>query len=113
MIPLRSRPPLNNSMESTLQARDFFHSEYLAMQTHPHNLQAIEIAGFRVLSSLTLPRQSWVTGYYEILGPRARALLDHPAAEARQFAEATLQEIAVFERYSDSYGYVFYALQRP
>lgn len=66
-----------------------------------------------MLFSTILPRQSWVTGYYEILGPRARALLDHPAAEVRQFAEATLQETAVFERYSDSYGYVFNALQRP
>lgn len=68
--------------------------------------------GYRVLDSHTLPSQAWVDGYYDILEPRARALLDHPAAAVRELARATVEEIEVFQRSDNSYGYVFYVLQR-
>ena len=51
-------------------------------------------------------------GYYDILAPRAKALLDHPAPLVRGFAAETVREIEVFQCSEDSYGYVFYVLQR-
>jgi hypothetical protein len=53
-----------------------------------------------------------VDGYYDVLAPRARTLLNHPDAAVRDFAAETVREIEVFDRSEDSYGYVFYVLQR-
>ena len=65
-----------------------------------------------MLATHTLPRDTWVEGYYDVLGPRAESLRNHPDESVRAFAAETLQEIEVFEHSEDSYGYVFYVLER-
>jgi hypothetical protein len=65
-----------------------------------------------VLTTYTLPQETWVEGYYDVLEPRATALADHPDASVRDFAVETLKEIEIFRRSEESYGYVFYVLQR-
>ena len=50
-------------------------------------------------------------GYYDVLEPRAKSLVDHPDASVRDFAVETIKEIEIFRRSEDSYGYVFYVLQ--
>jgi cyclopropane fatty-acyl-phospholipid synthase-like methyltransferase len=92
--------------------RAFFASGYPAMQSLPHNRTLAAHAGYRVLATHTLPPETWVEGYYDLLEPRAHALVDHPDASVRACAEETLQEIDIFRRSDGSYGYVFYVLQR-
>jgi len=92
--------------------REFFRSGYPDMQSVAYNLAAAERAGYQVLTTYTLPRQAWVEGYYDLLAPRAKALLDHPHPSVRDFAAETVREIEIFECAEDSYGYVFYVLQR-
>jgi trans-aconitate methyltransferase len=92
--------------------REFFRSCYPDMQSVQRNMKVAESAGYKLLTSYTLPRQAWVDGYYDILAPRARALLDHPDPSVRDFAAETVREIEVFQCSEDSYGYVFYVLQR-
>ena len=94
------------------QAREFFLSGYPDMKTVAQNVTDAEDAGYRVLLTCVLPRETWVEGYYDVLEPRAKALLDHPDPTVRSFAEETVKEIAVFELSEDSYGYVFYVLER-
>lgn len=94
------------------EVTEFFQSGYPDMQSVPQNVAAAESEGYRVLATHTLPRETWVEGYYDVLAPRAQALLDHPDPSVRDFAAETVQEIAVFDRSDDSYGYVFFALQR-
>jgi SAM-dependent methyltransferase len=98
--------------DAPADARDFFRTGYPDMLTVDQNLAAIEEAGYKVLATHTLPRETWVDGYYDLLEPRARALLDHPAEAVRVFAAETVQEIRVFGRSEDSYGYVFYVMQK-
>jgi SAM-dependent methyltransferase len=93
-------------------AREFFRSGYPDMQSVQHNLARAVSAGYRVFTTYTLPRQAWVDGYYDVLAPRASALLDYPDPSVRDFAAETIREIEVFDRAEDSYGYVFYVLQR-
>ncbi len=91
--------------------REFFRSGYPAMQSVEQNLRIVERAGYTVLGTYTLPKAAWVEGYYEILAPRAKALVDHPDASVRDFARETVREIEIFEAAEDSYGYVFFTLQ--
>ena len=92
--------------------REFFLSGYPDMQSVEQNVAAAQNAGYKVLTTYTLPDEAWVEGYYDIVGPRAKALLDHPDPGVRDFAAETVKEIETFERSEGSYGYVFFALQR-
>lgn len=92
--------------------REFFQSCYPDMRSVRHNTATAEGAGYKVLTTYTLPEDTWVEGYYEILEPRARSLIDHPDSAVRDFAAETMKEIEIFRRSEDSYGYVFYVLQR-
>jgi trans-aconitate methyltransferase len=92
--------------------REFFLSGYPGMQSLQENIAVAENAGYKVLTTCTIPREAWVEGYYDILEPRAQALISHPDPSVRDFAAETLKEIEIFECSEDSYGYVFYVLQR-
>jgi SAM-dependent methyltransferase len=94
-------------------ARDFFRTGYPQMQSVQQNAHAAIDAGYELLTTYTLPRRAWIDGYYDTLGPRAQALLDHPDPSVREWAAETVREIEIFERCEDSYGYVFYVFQRP
>jgi serine/threonine-protein kinase HipA len=92
--------------------REFFSTGYPDMQSIHDNLATAKNAGYEALTTYTLPREAWVEGYYDILEPRAKALLDHPDPAVKDFAMETVKEIEIFRSSEDSYGYVFYVLQR-
>lgn len=98
--------------QAPADVRDFFATEYPDMRSLEQNAASAEVAGYRVLRTLTLPPETWVDGYYDVLEPRARLLLRHPDPAVRALAELTLREIETFHRSEGSYGYVFYVLQR-
>ena len=91
--------------------KEFFLSGYPAMQSIPQNIAVAEAAGYEVLDTYTLPKEAWVEDYYDILEPRAKALVDDPDPSVRDFAVETVKEIEIFACSEDSYGYVFYVLQ--
>jgi trans-aconitate methyltransferase len=92
--------------------REFFLSGYPDMKSIHQNLAVAENVGYRVLTTYTLPKEVWVEGYYDVLEPRAKALVNHPDSSVRDFAVETTKEINIFNCSEDSYGYVFYVLQR-
>ncbi|GEC33329.1 hypothetical protein N181_02855 [Sinorhizobium fredii USDA 205] len=93
-------------------ARDFFRAGYPDMKLTTENIRLAQEAGYRMLGTHTLPRAAWIDDYYEVLEPRATTLASHQDAAVRALAQETLKEIEVFETAGDSYGYVFYLLQR-
>jgi hypothetical protein len=82
------------------------------MQSVQRNLTIAADAGYRVLTTYTLPTEAWREGYYDVLEPRAISLVNHPDACVRDFAVETVKEIEIFRYSEDNYGYVFYVLQR-
>lgn len=92
--------------------KDFFLSGYPQMQSVPENIAMAEEAGYKLFNTYRLPKKAWVNGYYDILEPRARSLINHSDVGIRDFAVEALKEIETFEVSKDSYGYVFYVLQR-
>jgi trans-aconitate methyltransferase len=92
--------------------REFFRSGYPDMKSIQQNIAIATDAGYKVLTTYTLPAEAWVHDYYDILEARARVLITHPDASVRDLAVETVREIEVFDRSDGSYGYVFYVLQR-
>ncbi|MCA9808977.1 MAG: class I SAM-dependent methyltransferase [Candidatus Dadabacteria bacterium] len=94
------------------RVKKFLARVYPAIQTVEKNVAAGEGAGLRSAGTHTLPREAWTEGYYNVLGPRAENLKNHPDATVREMAAETLEEIDVFESSGGSYGYVFYVFER-
>lgn len=92
--------------------QEFFLSGYPDMQSVHQNIAIAEGAGYKVLTTYVLPDEAWIEGYYDVLEPRAKALANHPDSSVRDLAIETVNEIEVFRISEDSYGYVFYLLQR-
>ena len=92
--------------------REFFRLGYPEMQSVEQNIATAERAGYKLFNTYTLPKEAWVKDYYDILEPRAKSLLNHSDVAIRDFAVETLKEIETFKIAEDSYGYVFYVLQR-
>src|SRR5438034_8793522 len=92
--------------------RKFFRSGYPDMQSVPQNIAVAEEAGYKIFNTYTLLKAAWTKAYYNVLEPRAKSLVNHSDVAVRDFAIETLEEIETFNVSEDSYGYVFYLLQR-
>jgi len=92
--------------------REFFRLGYPQMQSVPENISAAETAGYKIFNTYTLPNEAWVKEFYDVLEPRAKSLVNHSDVAVRDFAIETVKEIEAFKISEDSYGYVFYVLQR-
>ena len=91
---------------------EFFRFGYPDMQSVSQNITTAEGAGYKIFNTYTLPKKAWMEDYYDILEPRAKSLINHSIAAVRDFAVETIREIEIFKISEDSYGYVFYVLQR-
>jgi len=91
---------------------EFFRFGYPDMQSVSQNITTAEGAGYKIFNTYTLPKKAWTEDYYDILEPRAKSLINHSIAAVRDFAVETIREIEIFKISEDSYGYVFYVLQR-
>lgn len=92
--------------------KEFFDAGYPDMASIAQNATVAQGAGYRVDGTHVLPREAWIEDYYDVLEPRAKELAAHPDSAVREFAQETLREIEVFNQSEDSYGYVFFILQR-
>ncbi len=97
--------------DAPVEVQQFFQSGYPDMRSVDENRALAEDAGYRIVTTRAIPRAAWVEGYYDILEPRAKALLDHPDKAVRDFAAETIEEIRIFGCSDDSYAYVFYVMQ--
>ena len=95
-----------------IEVRQFFKVAYPDMRSADENRATAHDVGYNVLRMHTLPKKAWVEGYYDILEPRAKLLLNHPDASVRDVATATIEEIRIFGCSEGSYGYVFYVMQK-
>jgi SAM-dependent methyltransferase len=91
--------------------REFFRTGYPDMRSVEENVATVKGAGYEVVTLYTLPREAWVKGYYDVLEPRARALVGHADESVRELAAETVKEIEIFRQSEESYGYVFYVLR--
>jgi ubiquinone/menaquinone biosynthesis C-methylase UbiE len=78
------------------------------------NLKIAANAGYKEVGHFTLPESAWWNDYYtpleNKLSPLREKYKDNSAALAQ--IEDTQQEINLYRKYSDCYGYVFYVLQK-
>jgi serine/threonine-protein kinase HipA len=87
----------------------YWQKVYPMMNTEAENVAPASDSMFSVLSMHRLPSQAWWINYYEPLRERMEQLEITPSTQLviREIQE----EIRLFEKFSDFYGYTFYVLQ--
>jgi SAM-dependent methyltransferase len=95
-------------------ARAFWAEEYPAMRADAANRAAFAARGYALTGSFALPASAWWAPYYTPLRDRLPAFEAAHAGDpaARAVAEETRREIENFERYGDTFAYVFYVGRR-
>ncbi|NVM05202.1 MAG: class I SAM-dependent methyltransferase [Candidatus Helarchaeota archaeon] len=95
------------------EVRDFFQTEYPGMQSIEHNKKVINDSSYQLLGFFILPKSAWWDNYYTPLEKRLKILRkkykDDP--EAKKLLDSTQDEIDIFRKYSDSYGYIFFIMK--
>jgi SAM-dependent methyltransferase len=90
-------------------ALTFWREAYPTMGDEAENVGRARRAGFEVLETRRLPLSAWWTNFYDPLRARMKEL-DGSAFHAAVLRE-TEEEIALFEKYGDAYGYSFYVMR--
>ena len=84
------------------------------MGTAEENVRRARAAGYRPIESFALPPEALWTHYYVPLEARLPELRRRHANDPEALAalDSEAEEIELFRRYANYYGYVFYVLQR-
>jgi ubiquinone/menaquinone biosynthesis C-methylase UbiE len=96
------------------EPKRFWERNYPAMRNIAENVGAVEKAGYKPLSTYVLPKHAWFTHYYDPLELRIDELSEkykHDAAALASLASPR-EEISLFRKFGDAYGYVFYTMER-
>lgn len=80
------------------------------LDTVAHNVGILQDAGYAVVATFVLPKACWTENYF---APRraaeARLVEKHPGDKTvEEFITGNHHEESLFDKYGDSYGYVFY-----
>jgi SAM-dependent methyltransferase len=94
------------------EAAAFFGGGYPGMAGIRENLERAPAAGFEVVDHFTLPPEAWWDEYYAPLERRITELAPEADSELAAIISETRQEIELYRRHHDSYGYVFYLLRQ-
>lgn len=90
-------------------ATAYWQNAYPMMGTEAENIARAHRSSFHTVSTHRLPSQAWWINYYEPLRERIKQIGN--TAFNQSVIDETEEEIKLFERFSDSYGYTFYVLE--
>lgn len=92
------------------EIRDYFDRVYPDMDWDERNCRIARDLGYEVVDVLRVPVEGWTVNYYAPLREQVDAMeARHPGVEeAAEIARNLREEIDMYERYGDTYGYSFY-----
>jgi SAM-dependent methyltransferase len=92
----------------------FWDAEYPDIKDIQSNISQIQTEGFSMLTHFTLPTSSWIDNFYSPMGKRIKELKKKYKgnAVAIQVFKRCEDEIKIFNKYSDYFGYEFFIMQK-
>lgn len=96
------------------EPRMFWNKVYPAMHNREENISAIHQRGYTTCGHFILPPEAWWENYYVPLKKRLDEICENymDDHEAMALFHEVLQEIDIYKKYSQHYGYVFYVTQK-
>lgn len=95
------------------EAKDFWNAAYPAMQTLHENAIKIADCNLKLIDYFALPQRDFTTEYYKKITQRIALLKKRYSIgeEAKAVFKSLEEEIEIYERYSEWFGYVFYIMK--
>lgn len=87
---------------------------YPQIETVSNKIKVLEESGYSPAAYFALPEYCWLEEYYRPVESHLGEFLmrHHHSSEAAAFAEGEKQEIALFKKYKEYYGYGFYLARK-
>lgn len=95
------------------EIQEFWAAAYPGMTSVEGNLKRVRDAGYHLVDHFALSARSWWDGYFNPLMERHAAARQRYAGDEEALAVVAEgeDEIELFRRYHETYGYVFYLMQ--
>jgi len=92
----------------------FWASHYPAMKCARDTEKLIQQEGYSLIHRFTLPESDWWTHYYTLLEERVARLRQRQPMDVlmKECLDQAQQEIDLYRKYSEYYGYMFFVMQR-
>ncbi len=88
-------------------------AQYPEVGTAAEKMALLEASGFSPVGYFVLPKHCWIEHYYRPLQARFAAFLSrNPGPAAAAIVAAEEQEIALYERHCECFGYGYYVAKR-
>lgn len=94
------------------EADAYWADEFPGMTSVKGNQQSAAQAGFEVFDHFVMRPQDWLADYYQPLIRRIETLRPHADYELAAMLEDFLEEIEIFKKYHEAFGYVFYFMKK-
>ena len=96
------------------EVKAFWDAQYPAITTIERNMETAAKCGFKCFDHFTLPQSAWWDEYYDPLSKRVAKLRQQADTTPAviQVLDETEHEMNMFQRYGDSYGYVFFLMRK-
>lgn len=96
------------------EVKDYWDSEYPDMKNIEENIDIIKESGYKLINHFTIPESSWFDNYYDPLEERISKLYkaNKGNKEWEEAINMQIEEIEMYRKYSEYYGYVFYIMQK-
>lgn len=96
------------------EIHDFWMEHYPEIDTIPNKIRQIQIAGYIPVASFILPENCWTEHYHAPQVKARKTFLEKYADNrtVREFIALSRREEALYNKYKDYYGYVFYIARK-
>jgi ubiquinone/menaquinone biosynthesis C-methylase UbiE len=95
------------------QVKEFWNEGYPSMKSLEENLEIIHAFDYYLIDYFVLPNRSWTDEYYQPMQARINMLREQYQSDPDRLQQLDFEqeEINIFNKYHEWYGYVFYIMQ--
>jgi ubiquinone/menaquinone biosynthesis C-methylase UbiE len=96
------------------ELEEFWLKAYPQIDTVINKEKILKKAGYNVITSFRLPEYCWIENYYRPIQAHIPQFLEHNGniKAAQDLVDELVEEIEMYEKYKEYYGYGFYIAQK-
>jgi cyclopropane fatty-acyl-phospholipid synthase-like methyltransferase len=100
--------------ERPTEIETYWNAEYPAIDSAQGKVQTLHKSGYQLIDHFILSEESWLSNYYGPLEMELAALKQHYSIdkELKEVIQAYQNEIALYKRFKDYFGYGFYVARK-
>lgn len=91
---------------------DYWKTSYPEIDSIAHKIETITQSGYLFVGCFTLPQQAWNNYYHPIIIQLANRIGRSNNRVVQAFLEGIVEELVMYQRYSQFYNYVFYVMKK-